>query len=416
MRVESPDKYRSGGYYPALVGDTLKERYQIVDKLGHGSYSTIWLARDTQKEVYVALKINTADFQSNQTKVQSSLFDSCYLENIGWSMIPILQDHFKTESPNGGHECYVTSPARISVANSVERGSSFSVEVARSLVAQLIHAVAYIHNIHIGNILIDITTSFDSLSIPEFYCRYGEPVSERLERCDEGPITPGVPTHITEPILLGKIAHKFTVPEARLLLSDFGEAFSFHNQKEPKLGKDCHSPRYCLPPEAYFEPDKPLSFLTDTWTLVCAIWNIVTGYQLFSCFFPDSDEVTAQHIQILGDLPPEWSENWKAKDKYFDEYMQPKHEWEIAPLRELFFDSMEKTQEHRKKYSTVEMKKDEATGLLDMLESMLAYRPELRASISTVLNSDWMAYWGPPSYEVRHHKVDSWLPLSTAVS
>ncbi|KAJ5740269.1 protein kinase-like protein [Penicillium malachiteum] len=421
MVVEKPEKYRAGGYYPALVGDTLKERYQIVHKLGHGSYSTIWLARDTKKEAYVALKINTADFKSDQAKIQTFLSDSCYLENPGWSMIPILQDHFKMESPNGVHECYATSPALISVANSMEMPveSAFSIEVARSLVAQLIHAVAYIHSrgiVHGGNILIDNATSLDSLSIPELYRHYGEPVSESLERYDEGPLTPGVPTHITEPIWLGKEARKFTVPEARLLLSDFGEAFSFRNQKGPKLGKDCKSPRYCLPPEAYFEPDKPLSFTTDTWTLACAIWNIVTGYQLFSSFFPDSDEITAQHIEILGALPAEWLVNWKAKDKYFDEDVRSKRKRKILPLRELFFERMEKTKETRKNYSAVEMNKGESTALLDMLESMLTYRPGLRASMSTVLNSDWMVYWGSPSYEVRHQKVDSWLPLSTAVS
>ncbi|KAJ5697873.1 protein kinase-like protein [Penicillium malachiteum] len=425
MVVEKPEKYRAGGYYPAVVGDTLKERYQIVHKLGHGSYSTIWLARDTQKEAYVALKINTADFKSDQAKIQSSLSDSCYLENPGWPMIPILQDHFKLESPNGVHECYTTSLARISVANSMAMpvDSAFSVEVARSLVAQLIHAVAYIHSrgivhgdIHMGNILLDLATSVDSFSIPELYHNYGEPVSESLERYDERPLPPGVPTHITEPIWLGKEAREFTVPEARLLLSDFGEAFSFRNQKAPKLGKDCKSPRYCLPPEAYFEPDKPLTFTTDTWTLACAIWNIVTGHQLFSSFFPDSDEITANHIEILGALPPEWLANWKAKDEYFDEYMQPKSKWEILPLREFFFERMEKTQKDRNNYSTVEMNKEESTALLNMLESMLTYRPELRASMSTILNSDWMVYWGSPSYEVRHHKMDSWLPLSTAAS
>ncbi|KAJ6036718.1 protein kinase-like protein [Penicillium herquei] len=306
-------------------------------------------------------------------------------------MIPILQDHFKAESLNGVHECYVTSPARISVANSIEMRSFFSVEVARSLVAQLIHAVAYIHSrgiVHGGE------TTDPSLHMPEFYRHYGEPISERLERYDEGPLTPGVPTHITEPIWLRKIAHKFTVPEARLLLSDFGEASHSTIKKEPKLGKDCKSPRYCLPPKAYFEPGKPLSFTTDIWTVACAIWNITTGYQLFSCFFPDSDEVTAQHIQILGALPPEKMGNGK---------FHPSESFSSREWRK------------RRNYTLVEIN-EEATALLDMLESMLTYRPELRASISTFLNSDWMVYWGSPSYEVRHHKVDSWLPLSTAVS
>lgn len=35
--------------------------YQLVDKLGYGGYSTIWLARDLQSARYVALKVIIAD-------------------------------------------------------------------------------------------------------------------------------------------------------------------------------------------------------------------------------------------------------------------------------------------------------------------------------------------------------------------
>lgn len=33
-----------------MIGDVLHERYQIVDKLGYGGYSTVWLARDVQQK------------------------------------------------------------------------------------------------------------------------------------------------------------------------------------------------------------------------------------------------------------------------------------------------------------------------------------------------------------------------------
>ncbi|KAJ5279193.1 kinase-like protein [Penicillium angulare] len=97
--------------------------------------------------------------------------------------------------------------------------------------------------------------NFDTLSVSELYQKYGEPPTETIERSDEKPFTPGVPTHATEPIWLGKQACEFKLSEARLILSDFGEAFSPLKNKKPKLGKDCSAPRYCLPPEAYFEPE-----------------------------------------------------------------------------------------------------------------------------------------------------------------
>lgn len=45
--VEDLDRYRPGGYHPLQVGDELDNAcYRVVDKLGYGGYSTIWLARD----------------------------------------------------------------------------------------------------------------------------------------------------------------------------------------------------------------------------------------------------------------------------------------------------------------------------------------------------------------------------------
>lgn len=40
-----PD-YRASRYYPVQIGEVLKDRYQIVGKLGFGTSSTVWLARD----------------------------------------------------------------------------------------------------------------------------------------------------------------------------------------------------------------------------------------------------------------------------------------------------------------------------------------------------------------------------------
>jgi serine/threonine-protein kinase SRPK3 len=46
--VESPHSYRPGGYCPVHLGDLYCQRYRVIHKLGFGTYSTVWLARDLQ--------------------------------------------------------------------------------------------------------------------------------------------------------------------------------------------------------------------------------------------------------------------------------------------------------------------------------------------------------------------------------
>ena len=38
-------------YYPLRLGCCLNDRYQVVTKLGFGTSSTVWLARDTHRYV-----------------------------------------------------------------------------------------------------------------------------------------------------------------------------------------------------------------------------------------------------------------------------------------------------------------------------------------------------------------------------
>lgn len=42
---ELPD-YRADRFYPVQLGEVFHDRYQVITKLGFGSSSTTWLARD----------------------------------------------------------------------------------------------------------------------------------------------------------------------------------------------------------------------------------------------------------------------------------------------------------------------------------------------------------------------------------
>lgn len=45
---EDPANYRKGGYHPVCLDEVFNDRYQVLSKLGHGIYSTVWLAKDLE--------------------------------------------------------------------------------------------------------------------------------------------------------------------------------------------------------------------------------------------------------------------------------------------------------------------------------------------------------------------------------
>lgn len=54
---ESAKDYKPGGYHPVEIGDLFINRYLVVQKLGWGHFSTVWLCKDTKYGTFVAMKV-----------------------------------------------------------------------------------------------------------------------------------------------------------------------------------------------------------------------------------------------------------------------------------------------------------------------------------------------------------------------
>lgn len=140
--------YRPGGYHPIRIGDTLHGRYHVHHKLGHSAHSTSWLARDKTQSKYVAVKVGIADSNNKGVEILSRLSKPIRgNDSRGKDMIISVLDHFNLDGPNGTHSCSVTIPARTSLALLAGyRCSCYHLPVVRSLAAQMVIALAYIHN------------------------------------------------------------------------------------------------------------------------------------------------------------------------------------------------------------------------------------------------------------------------------
>jgi serine/threonine protein kinase len=141
--------YCKGGYHPLEIGHVLHDRYRVVHKLGFGTHSTTWLAQDVQQSKYVAIIVGTADSDEKEVEILAQLTDPTVRnDDLGKATILPVPDHYTISRPNGTHPCFVTTPAQSSLADAKEASDSrlFRLDVARSLAAQLVMAVAYIHD------------------------------------------------------------------------------------------------------------------------------------------------------------------------------------------------------------------------------------------------------------------------------
>ena len=401
--VERMEYYQEGGYHPVEIGDHFHDRYRVVHKLGHGTYSTIWLARDERSSRYVAVKICTADSDPLETDVLSQLSEPLRSSDIGATMIPSILDRFNIQGPNGNHACLVTSPARMSLSEA-KNGSwigLFQIDVARALAAQLATVIRYMHaeglvhgDLHRGNILLQPQSDFDQVSTQELYERYGEPELEPVSRLDGQTPPPGVPPYGVVPIWLGEPSENVTLPEARITLADFGQTFS--PTQETRF--ESHTPLLIRPPEARFEPTMPLTFSSDIWTLACTIWDLVAQRSLFEGFLTNEDDMTCQQIAALGPLPTEWWEKWEGRGNHFTDDGEANNR-ATSQYRSLE-DAFELTiQQPRNQEGMSPLEGRERNALVAMLRPMLSFKPEHRSSAQEVLESEWMVKWAIPEYE-----------------
>ncbi|KAH9895540.1 protein kinase-like domain-containing protein [Xylariomycetidae sp. FL2044] len=366
---------REMGYHPITIGQHLNGRYRVVHKLGYGAYSTTWLARDEQTAKYIAVKVGTADSSRAEFDVLTQITESnrrCS-PHAGKLILPVL-DRFDISGPNGIHPCLLA----LAVAH--------------------IHDLGYVHgDLHLGNVLLRLPSNIDHLSDEQLYDEFGPPDSELVSRADEKPLSSGVPSHVFAPIWLGVASEELPPSEARILLTDFGTAF-----RPSQIRRfESYTPLDIRPPEARFEPTTPLSFGSDIWSLACTMWAILGQRSLLDSFLFGQDDATADQIDFLGPLPPEWWERWgeEARSKRFSgnsRLREGRSPWTMEGRLE---DSI---REPRREKGMDTVGDEEGEDLLAMIRWMLAFRPGERPSAEQVLETAWMRKWTIPNISQRY--------------
>ncbi|KAL6709389.1 hypothetical protein ACN47E_001796 [Coniothyrium glycines] len=411
--VEPLVRYTAGGYYPMRIGDRLSSsRYHVIHKLGYGSFSTIWLARDEHLHRYVALKIAVSE---RNDRVESNIL-RCLQDNeahseqrdSGNELIPNILDAFEVEGPSihgsrAKHHCIVTTPARatLSGAREASYNSPFKPEVAHAIAAQLVQAVALIHSrgvihadLHEGNILVHLPSSIDNLSVDELYNVYAPPYLEPIKRTDGLPLDPWVPSHGVVPVWFQCQSDTLPLAEASIFLNDFGESWC------PTVNKPSttRTPYILRSPELLLDMNAPVSFSSEIWSLACAIFHVMGARPLFDAWASSEYYVVREQVALLGALPEHLWDLWENREMLDSERVQSLNEVKPRSLEDHLEHSV---QIPRRAEGTTVMTEEEKQDFFKLLGSMLTYRIEDRPTAQQVLEADWVQNWALPALEAR---------------
>ncbi|KAK3386145.1 kinase-like domain-containing protein [Podospora didyma] len=402
--LEDFEDYTIGGYHPTIIGDTFHDgRYEVVHKLGFGGYSTVWLARDNNTKRYVSLKILVAHESSRATEasILELLSSRDGLPHKGQRFIPLLLNQFSFDGPNGRHICLVQEPAGCSMAASKEDSINFlfPVETARSIAAQLIMGVSYLHSrgvchgdLHIRNFLLS-GPNLDSLSPEELYERY------RLDkvpitRVDGEAIEPHAPAYAVYPLHIKMAADRLVDPIVRI--SDYGTSFVAAAEPSPEL----HTPALYLPPEDFF--NEPVTQAADIWTLGVNLYEVLGERPLFETFSWDRDDIMADMVSTLGRPPARWWDKWENREEFFSSdgsWLRDIKRIYTPGSRPLIRRMWDMGRGETPEACQWDVEGGEMRALEDLLRGMLKFEPAERLSAEQLMTSEYMVKWAMPAWE-----------------
>lgn len=148
---EDEEDYRTGGYHPVRVGETFNRgRYVILQKLGWGHFSTVWLAFDAVTTRHCAIKVQKSDpHYAEAARDEIKLLKALKKEDAKFEETVVeLLDHFEHKGPNGRHVCLTFEVMSKSLLSLVKRFNykGIPVPMIKVIAKQILEGLSYIHD------------------------------------------------------------------------------------------------------------------------------------------------------------------------------------------------------------------------------------------------------------------------------
>ncbi|KAJ8183888.1 hypothetical protein LV157_005836 [Aspergillus fumigatus] len=381
VEEEHTPHYKSQHFYPVRLYEILDNRYQIVAKIGWGTSSTVWLARDLHQwrwlpPRYVTIKVNAHNYASQESAEKelriTEHITKANPQHPGRNFVATLLDSCRVASPSGTHICMVFDALCEPLWMLKHRfeGNTIPLDVLKPVSKLILEGLRYLHTechvIHTDpksdNILLALRNPsiLDSVAQDEM-----NNLSPRKQLDDRD-------------IYLSRNYWGLSPAElGRSVITDFGLA----------VRGDGPPNSHPIQPEEYRAPEICLganwSYSADIWNLGVMIWDLFYGRGPFDTppnarGSGSADEAhLGQIISLLGPPPPDLLSRGKDTSRYFDAKGQFKFP-ELIGKKDLV--SMAKEIEDD----------DGMPQFVDFISRMLRWRPEDRTTAEDLLSHAWL--------------------------
>ncbi|OJI89146.1 hypothetical protein ASPTUDRAFT_80083 [Aspergillus tubingensis CBS 134.48] len=351
------------------IGEVLHERYRVLQQLGAGRYSAVYLARDQKELSYKAIKLLREDCYDGK----HDLFELEILKHLreadpnhpGYQHITVLLDDFTYISRSGTqHVCLVMEP----MAEDMKtfplffEGARIPNHIMKKVTKQLLSALDYAHAcgvIHTDIKQSNIMVKFRNLAIIDKY----------LEDSLSNPAAD-----------LGEynFDDASELVQADVVLGDWGSA----SWVEKHL-IDFIQPTLLRAPEVIL--GAPWGTKVDIWNLGALLPELLDALRMFNgrADVTGSVYLTKHHLEeieaLFGPFPPELLQSGDPQivQQFFDKEFNFR-DWTQRPpaVLERWIESIEGP---------------EKTSFLSMIRSMLVIDPEQRMTALSLQDAPWLS-------------------------
>ncbi|GAP90915.1 putative CMGC protein kinase [Rosellinia necatrix] len=302
INAEPVEKYQQGCvYYPIRLGDILDNRYCVKHKLGHGGFSTVWMAQDKETSELVALKVlvsgkdGETEFNA-QKMVKQAVGEASHI-------VP-CQRTFEVQGNHGNRHHVLVMPALGPNLDTHYRDAPIAARMQAAFhvlkALKTIHEAKLVHrDLNRGAVMWEWKHT-DNLNMAT-HCQYlGRP-----RRLDLSSLL-WKPGDLVRPVVIPPKLTGNTV-----YLGDFGMAARAGAPADVQFQTPAE---YCAP-ERYHNVNP--SSASDMWSYMCIFATLYLGFSPF--YGLGGNRIMELLVNTLGPLPPSWEGRYQYHDSTADD-------------------------------------------------------------------------------------------------